>query len=640
MSYLNSLRLHFSGKFQANVSTVNNDPGHYDNAAFQSIYQQLGGPGMQPPNGWFNPQGDAAFRLLGCTINSAWTSSGAVTQPDPVLGYIIADSDGRVPAKMVDLDPEQQLVSEIWGLEVRIADASGNTLMRGQFLPAAFIDIWNRATGQGSDPSDQGACAAYQSVLQNLQWGDVSNSAFLSQLQQTSQASGQLSIKFNVDGLNMDNTSPDFMCGRIVGTIGPYLAGEPQHLVIGRHFMAAPAPTDSFFIPSGGINFFPAAIDVEASCIYLDLGNALSTTTPGGGLNDLGDLKLGAYSPILTPPDPAGTVIALGTLPSSGSTGYVGNPDWYEQTAGVVVLPLSSPLLKLAQTQQLVLSGQQGIVISEWSNAAFVRADKFVYRLSPGDNIDIPVYAMQYGRPLAQASISFAFDPSQLQPTPNEWPYIMASPPVGTPESALNIPQTSKTDANGKAVLSLITSDPGNPRLFSDGSSSIDGQVYGIRPAFTDVNMTAGPVNASDFISVLLWSGYTIPASPTWDDIQPIFQQYANLYPVMLRFLNMADFDSVVKTAGLLTLAFSLDIQDANSMPVTRDLSPAKRQAILTWLKNPLPGTKTATRAAPQIDAATQAAAPTGSAPASAARGGKAAAIARRLINQTQPAKG
>ena len=35
MSYMNPLRLHFAGQFQANVSTVNNDPGHFYNAVFR-----------------------------------------------------------------------------------------------------------------------------------------------------------------------------------------------------------------------------------------------------------------------------------------------------------------------------------------------------------------------------------------------------------------------------------------------------------------------------------------------------------------------------------------------------------------------------------------------------------------------------
>ncbi len=634
MSYLNSLRLHFSGKFQANVSTVNNDAGHYDNDAFKSSYQKLEGPHMKPPNGWFNPQGDAAFRLLGCTINSAWTPAGAVTPSDPVLRYIIADSNGRVPAKMVDLDPEQQLVSEIWGLEVRIADLNGDTLFSGQFLPVAFIDIWDRATGSGS--GDIGAGAMYQSILHNLQWGDVSHSAFLSQLKQAAQATVQLSIKFNVDGLNMDNTSPDFMCGRIVGTIGPYLEKEPRHLVLGRDFMAAVSPQGNFFTPIGGINFFAAVIDTEASCIYLDLGNAISTTAPGASLNDLGDLQLGAYEPSLKTTGPGCSIIPLGTIASQGSDGYSSNPDWYAKTAGIVVLPLSVQQLQTAQTNVLLLSGNQGIIINEWTNAAFIRADKFVYRLSPDEKVDIPVYATQYGLPLAGISVSFMLDASQLQPTPDAPPYVMASPPVATPENALHFASTAVTDASGKAVLSLSTYDPGIPRRFKNSSSSIDGQVYGIRPVFTEVGMNAGPVNQWDFISFLLWSGYTIPASPTWDDIQPIFQQYANLYPVMLRFLNMADFDSVVKTAGLLTLAFSLDIQDANSMPVTRDLSPAKRTAILNWLAKPLPGTRTVPKAALQTSEATSYTPQEEATLANAARGGKAAAVARRLINQSQ----
>jgi hypothetical protein len=289
MSYLNTLRLHFAGQFQCNVSTVNNDPGHYDNAIFQPSYQTLQG---KMPNGWFNPQGDAAFRLLGCTVTGAWTPAGAVASSDPVTGYIVADSDDRVPAKMVDLDPEQQLVSEIWGLQVRIADQAGNTLMRGQFEPAAFLDIWDRATG--STGGDTIAGAMYQSVLTGLVWGDVSASPFLTKLKSASDASGKLSIKLNVDGMNLQFTDPNFMCGRISGTIGPAAAGEPHHLVIGRQFMATGEVNNNvnFFAPVGGINFFPAVVDKAASCVLLDLGNALTTSTPGGPINDIGDLTL------------------------------------------------------------------------------------------------------------------------------------------------------------------------------------------------------------------------------------------------------------------------------------------------------------------------------------------------------------
>ena len=166
MSYLNGLRLHFAGKFQTNVSTVNNDAFHFNNAEFKAQYQQMQGPNMSPPNGWFNPQGDGTFRLLGCTITAAHLPTGAVDPSDPVLSHIVADSDTAVPGKLVDLDPEQQLTSQIFGLSVRIADTQGNTLMRGDFEPSAFSDIWDRGLQAGG--GDTNAGAYWQSVLTNL----------------------------------------------------------------------------------------------------------------------------------------------------------------------------------------------------------------------------------------------------------------------------------------------------------------------------------------------------------------------------------------------------------------------------------------------------------------------------------------
>ena len=67
MSYLNAVRLHFAGQFQTDVSTVNNDPEHFRNSTFEPNFQWQQGPGMNPPNGWFNPQGDGGFRPVSYT---------------------------------------------------------------------------------------------------------------------------------------------------------------------------------------------------------------------------------------------------------------------------------------------------------------------------------------------------------------------------------------------------------------------------------------------------------------------------------------------------------------------------------------------------------------------------------------------
>lgn len=623
MSYLNALRLHFAGRFQANVSTVNNDPGHFDNANFKPSYQQR--QNALAMNGWFNPQGDAAWRLLGVKVTSAWTPQGAVAATDPVLACLIADSDAQVPAKLVDLDPEQQLVSEIWGLQVRIATADGTTLLLADFEPAAFMDIWDRATVSAGGDADAGAM--YQSVLKNLRWSDVSSSPFLTALKAAS-ADGLLSIKFNVDSFNLSYQSPDFMTGRIVGTIGPAAATEPKHFVPGRQFMAASnpyaLPPAGFFAPASNINFCAGVVDAASGTLLLDLGNALLTGADDS-IVDLGDLQVQVFD---TSTQRASTI---GTVPAQGSGGYAGDPDWYPRTAGVVALAIPQKLLQTVQTNPLSLLGTVGR-INEVPDGGYVRADTFVYRASPGDTVAIEVYATRFGQPLAGAVVNFAADASQLQPGNYSGDEV---PPVATPLPAIGFAGastvlTATTDANGKATLTLTMGDPGTPRWFDGGTSyGIDGQVYGIRPSLQNGD-DAGPVDPWNFVSVLLWSGFAQPATPTWADVQPIFQQYANLYPVMNRFLDMGNYDSVVAHTRLLTLAFGLDAGDPNAMPVTRDLSPAKRATILAWLAHPLPAPGAPPSPPAAAKPAALAAAPT-AAEASPPRGGKADAAARRF---------
>ena len=62
--------------------------------------------------------------------------------------------------------------------------------------------------------------------------------------------------------------------------------------------------------------------------------------------------------------------------------------------------------------------------------------------------------------------------------------------------------------------------------------------------------------------------------------------------------IDLGNYDSVVKHLKILRLAFSLPVEDANYMPVIRDLSAGKRAIILKWLDNPLKGEPPPARAA------------------------------------------
>jgi hypothetical protein len=629
MSYLGPLRLHFAGKFQAAISTVNNDPLHFDNANFKPQYQQMqSGNDPDQLNGWFNPRGSGDWRLIECTVTSAWLADGTEAPgDDPVRTAVVADSDRMVPAKLVDIDPEQQLVSTIWGLEVRIATWSGENLLRGRFEPIAFVDIWDRAQGAG-DAGDVGASAAYQSVLTDVEWGDVASSPFLAALKAAS-ADGLLSIKFTVDGVNLDFTSPDFTVGRIVGTVGPASADEPRHFVAGRQFMTAPkAGTQGFFTPQRGINFCAAAVDRETRRVYLDLGNALPTVTPGGAAADLGAITL-YQAPSAQGP------LALGRLAAAAYTAA----GWYESTAGVVALPADRPLtdaeldridggpLAIATTPA---GGSPTVAISEPPGGVFVRADQFTFPLSPDDQATVTLHATRFGRPYADAPVLLVRYNDQFQP----FSPLGAAPMVGTPEDAIDYPARVTTDKRGVATVMVTATDPGVPRGF------IDGQLYGLYPVLEETVVSPAapyPFNQWSFVTLVVWSGFQPDEPPTWfGAVQPILQQYANLYPVMNRFVDLGDYDQVSGYRRALEYVFSLDVHDPNSMPVTRDLSPAKRAAVLRWLREPGPdGKPRKGTPAPEEQVATAAA--TASAltrPVPPQQGGKASAAARRLLVQ------
>jgi hypothetical protein len=672
VSYLNPLRLHFSGSFEAAVSTVNNDPVHYDSARFRPSYAEPStGTAPGELNGWFNPDGCGDWKLHDCVVTSAFLADGSPAgSADPVRAARVADSDRSAAAKLVDLDPEQQLVSMIFGLELRIATTAGDTLLRGEFEPVAFTDIWDRGAG-GAVPGPDGAVgdlaagAMFQSVLTHLAWGDVSGSPFLRALRDAAAAGAQspsrerLSVKFNVDGFSM-TPGARFMMGRVVGTIGPADPDEPRHFVAGRQFMTLPGLGGTFFSPAGGVNFCAAAVDRATRRVYLDLGNALPTGEAGGAPADIGDLALclappsGLSASPAVQPQPAQprstqppSTQARSTQLRSTQPPVIGvlvaakytDPSWYPATAGIAVFPPDRPLtddelagldggpLSLIAT---VPGGQPTVAISEPDSGLFVRADQFVFRLNPGEEATADLYATRFGHACADAAVLTVPVPEQLQPDSPLAPG--QAPPVAVPADAIRYAIRLVTDARGMARLRLRACDPGRPRGY------IDGQVYAICPVLEETIISPAdpyPYNQWNYISLLVWSGFEPDEPPTWHGaVEPILRQYANLYPVMRDFLDLGDYDSVCAHAKLLTLAFSLDIGDPNSMPVTRDLSAAKRAAILRWLGEPGPDGK------PLLGEPRQ---PAGQAPAPPAlpaapamptvppdQGGKASAASRR----------
>ncbi|MET3131336.1 hypothetical protein AAKU55_001598 [Oxalobacteraceae bacterium GrIS 1.11] len=566
MSYLDLTRLNFKGFFQADVSSINNTIQNYDITTFDPTVSPLA----------WNPVGTGSFRLLDCRISGGAIDGVAVTVADPGLGVTLENAAMRVAGKLVDLDPQQQMVSQIWGMKVRLAIGENLTVFNGEYLPAAFTNVWGRQ--QNTQPNDQSAGAVYQSILHDVSWLELGNSALLKAVRDTS-PTGCLSINMNVYGYSYDDTNdnPRFTMGQVVGSIGPYYPDEPKHFVVGRQMLPNKGST---------FNDFTCVLHENRHKISVDLGNALMLIDATEGLLAKGDLILAAYKvkehgrhKSVTPEQ----IEIIGVITEAEYTA----PEWYGRTAAIVDFDYAANPWLVANigSHSLLLLGPHigpqhnlsyPVHVQESLGGLYVRADNFVIRLNPGQSAPIDLYASQYGKPLSNAAIKVGIDPHLLRADTGQ-------PATSTPLNAIEMPNNVSTDAHGKASFFITASSagPGNPRAY------IDGQVYGIGYGLATLPRHYVS-NHLNFISLLAFDAMPIPDAPTWyQDIQPILKQYANLYPIMSKYLvNLAEYTSVIGHLPILTLAFSLPIENPNHMPVTRDLSEHKRSMILKWMNN------------------------------------------------------
>ena len=206
MSYLTSPRLHFSGLFRANPSTLNNEANNYDPTFYSNIED------MENVQLYWSPLGDGEFTFGKCVVTHVDYSDGSsasMAAEDPIVGQAVSavkHPGYRLDSALVDLDVQQQGVSEIWGLTVQIGRAEMG--IRGDFAPAAFNALWPQAIGKDAPVGSAALSAVYQSSLNNIsRLGDVSGSRFLREA--ASDPANPLSIHLVVNSHN--NQPPIFL---------------------------------------------------------------------------------------------------------------------------------------------------------------------------------------------------------------------------------------------------------------------------------------------------------------------------------------------------------------------------------------------------------------------------------------------
>jgi len=636
MSYLDPPNLHFHGQFWTDPSTINNATENY---ALQEVYNNEPPSDTNPNSVWWNKNGQHFFKLLSCTVNSASNQNDQLmlsSGDDSIVGAELSSVIGGAgpPAqwgRLVDLDPDQQARSMIVGLNLQltISTEQGVSLVAA-VRPMTIIDLWGRVTAGGGGQGIESAGCMFQSVLENIQWSGISNtqSNVLKQLYTVSQENGNLlSFKMVVDGYNGNITSDEFNSGRVVGTIGPYYQAEPVHFLAQRRAYNGSEAVAADYPHGSPMN--PAPFQVRGNKLVIDFGNSVQSTAPHGGpFVDLGTVNaiinpLGQNPILLQPPlwNTPGQFAAQYELTAGifelnlgDNTGNI-----LQSSLGIQVSPpakttdaitgLPAVHLKVGLPADSAIAqesaAQVGIALAEWQDGYYVDVDFNALRLQNGappwdanaltgteitSSAQIPLYAMRWGAPARNLVVKFSTAINQYQFVDSEGnPYNINN----TPMSAISFPNQVTTGANGLTNIECAA----NPLSKADKDNAeprrdfVDGQLYLFTFAYSHSDTTMDTLGQP--ITLLVFESLPCVANPTWwQDVYPIFLQYARLYPAMRDLIDLSDYATVTDNSAPFNFvdkikgALSLPMSHPALMPVTRDLSLLKKNMIMRWYDN------------------------------------------------------
>jgi hypothetical protein len=603
LSYLDTPRLTFCGLFEADVNTINNDVRHYDVASFEARFRRVqepaaGGSGTIY-NGWWNPKGSNSFRLLRCKASGAVGEDGSAVKDDPALKLLVESQTGHTAAKLVDLDPQFQFASGIWGLRISLT-LDDAVLMSAVFRLACFRDIFfGRVAGIDGSP---GASARFTGSLEEIEWGrDASRSPLLASWKATA-ADNRLSMSLMTYGYSKTPGTEGFTFGSVIGSIAPWKRGDPLSFAPGRRF--APM-AGGVFASTAGFGYMNAALSQDGTRLSVDFGNSFPMALGNGSsivlsnpgalqvavLNDADKEVVSSGNIFITPSAKDGDVLTAQQFEPIGTLADC-DIDWLDRTGGIVDFAVPEKARRLVDDHPMAIllpatHGGYPIALRETVAGLWVRADDFVQRIDAAANGwmrgDVTLYAMRFGRPYEGADVVVSVAPpdkTQGGAPPDEVQSPQAPiPTINVPADKLRFAQTRlRTGSRGETTITFWATDPGCPRKY------LDGQIYWVNYALAATGQS--PMPMFEAVAVHVRDAFTPPPTPSWNsDIAPILVQFGNLYPIMSEGLfSFSDYETVAANARLLYLAFTRDINHPEYMPATRDLSAGKRRMLVNWL--------------------------------------------------------
>ena len=620
-SYLGYPRIHFAGYFRADSDTRNNDLCNY----------RPDKPINPDTNADWGFNGTSEFQFFDTFITAVVDSDGRLNADDAIVNLPIVGNIKRQNAKLVDLDVECQDHTTLYGMNFGIGLSydfprnDSDTALYGSWTPNVIaqkmwprLKCYNETHNNSQLYQDTFPLGAQSTTtLTELLWNsDILNeSPVLNQLHEKS--SEKLSARITL--YHYTRNYPPYVAlnatlGYVYGVIGAPSPDDTLN-VPGSRSMSPTGnipnvtyddPTDlcyrqnlSDFQP--WTNEAPFEVDQANMKLHVDLSSSIPSDMYNN-IRYIGVLRLGILN------DGSGCIILLG---DESGIPYYSNDD----------LPITSAIYSFDISSNLIeVLSNSSVVIVQMVNGTDDSTTPVCNSLLPDDHHVIvllqeaPYFIRPYGYyvnrldNLTQPSVTQTLYVTRYG-SPTNGVNITIYPIHSLPHDGVVAERTVLSGSDGLAnvTFSLSATIP-FPREFSKdappcNSSTtfkpdnrttlpIDGQVYYFSFCLTD-NPNACYLTPSSITYVFLaFSDLSYPDAPTWvDDVEPILTQFKRMAPIMDTILNMSSYEDVTQHQNiqLLTQSLRLPASDPGFMPVSRDLSPVKRQMILRWLQQDPP---------------------------------------------------
>jgi len=570
MSQLERPRIHFAGTFETNVGTANNDdtarppvvdvanvtvdPRGMTDDQFRKWMEgtTTADEGESPGevrSGW-NYYGDNSCRFKDVVVTSVELADGSMLSTagsDALVGAAVSLSRGV----MVDLDPTGYANTQIVADRFDVAVPGGAHLRAAN--PARSYSRWISFRRNLGVQGFTGASAVFQTsaAAADLEW-KVDGSPALAAVRDVVQGTAGVTMRFCLylmsPGLSNDELAAKFAAGervsnpavgRVIGTIGPWLEGEPASVAMGRLLL----PSASTIIQKVPVRLGPAVarVDQDRKVVCVDLVNTFPEADASRRKEGFGVATLRV--------DDGTTISDIGPVPYDQGA--------YEATAGMVEVAFDPVLAPALADGVLVLSVQNGGDLLREAPLMVDSDDRCVY-LQQGASTDVHLLAAaRGGQPTSTTELFVIQEPS------NPAHHVVEVPERVTVGGEHHGSVSVKGIAPGVVILRF--SPVQNPGRF-DAS----------RESFVSVR-----VLPTDDFSHVSDDELTFPLV-----YENVLRYYHLLHPAMSEVLDLSD-DQVVGDPGVAEALVERTDPGlwgrSAYMPRTRELSEGKRQLLVRW---------------------------------------------------------